>query len=554
MSVALLWILPASVARAAQSVTGISPASADAGTSLDITVMGSGFSANSLLIFSQAFLQASDIHVVDASTITAHLVVDPGAAHKSYDLTVAEQGQAEVRCIACFVVGGVEVSSISPSEILRDATTTVTLTGTKFAPDAQVYVSPGRMRVVSQTYLSPTTMQASIAVIGDVPVPWLSGLAVVLANGDQGQCSCLTVVGVPITIISITPNRIRRGTPTTVTIRGTGYRLGYGTFLPGVTMSDPTLSWFHPPVSNLGFPPFGVGIPQFTSSTELSVELRTTEDAPLVPYDMSVQNFGDDPAGCKACLFVSRFGYWMVEAGGAVHGFGDSPDQGRHTGSGVVDLEPAGHSTSYWIVDRAGAVTTHGPDARALGGLGAGALSAGEQVTSMSSLPAGDGYWLFTTRGRVFPFGAARSFGDMGQTRLNGPVLDSVSTPSGAGYYMVASDGGIFAFGDARFAGSMGGRRLNAPVESLVPDRDGTGYWLVASDGGVFAFSADFRGSMGGRRLNKPITGMVRYGDGYLMVAADGGIFDFSDVPFLGSLGSSPPASPIVAVAAVPET
>jgi ribosomal protein L24E len=139
----------------------------------------------------------------------------------------------------------------------------------------------------------------------------------------------------------------------------------------------------------------------------------------------------------------------------------------------------------------------------------------------------------------------------MAATRLNGPVLDSIPTASGKGYYMVASDGGIFSFGDARFLGSMGGKRLNAPVQSLVPDGDGVGYWLVASDGGIFAFEAPFKGSMGDKRLNKPVTGMVRFGNGYLMVAEDGGIFNFSDKQFHGSLGSSPPARPVVAVAAL---
>jgi hypothetical protein len=117
---------------------------------------------------------------------------------------------------------------------------------------------------------------------------------------------------------------------------------------------------------------------------------------------------------------------------------------------------------------------------------------------------------------------------------------------------MVAADGGIFAFGDAQFRGSMGGTHLNSPVRSLVPDRDGDGYWLVAADGGIFAFNADFRGSMGGTRLNKPVTGMIAYGNGYLMVAQDGGIFNFSDRPFSGSLGSTPPPRPVVAVAALP--
>ena len=83
-------------------------------------------------------------------------------------------------------------------------------------------------------------------------------------------------------------------------------------------------------------------------------------------------------------------------------------------------------------------------------------------------------------------------------------------------------------------------------------DASGGGYWLVASDGGVFAFGdADFAGSMGAIQLNRPISGMVRYGNGYLMVGADGGIFDFSDSPhgYQGSLGATPPATPITSVA-----
>jgi hypothetical protein len=36
------------------------------------------------------------------------------------------------------------------------------------------------------------------------------------------------------------------------------------------------------------------------------------------------------------------------------------------------------------------------------------------------------------------------------------------------------------------------------------------------------------------------------------MVASDGGVFNFSDKPFAGSLGSNPPANPIVALAPRP--
>ena len=77
----------------------------------------------------------------------------------------------------------------------------------------------------------------------------------------------------------------------------------------------------------------------------------------------------------------------------------------------------------------------------------------------------------------------------------------------------------------------------------------GTGWG--APSGGIFAFSANFKGSMGDRKLAKPVTGMVPYGNGYMMVGEDGGIFNFSDKLFVGSLGASPPARPIVSVSAL---
>ena len=268
---------------------------------------------------------------------------------------------------------------------------------------------------------------------------------------------------------------------------------------------------------------------------------------PPAPPAPPVPPPGTQPGGS------GRSGYWMVGSDGAVYAFGDARALGNAPVSGgavAVDLEPTPSYGGYWIVDDNGSVFSYG-DARHLGNADRSKLAAGEKVTSLSATKTGNGYWFFTNRGRALAMGDAAHYGDMSAVRLNGPVLDSIPTPSGRGYYMVASDGGIFSFGDAVFHGSMGGKPLNAPVQSLVPDPDGVGYWLVASDGGVFSFQGTFRGSMGGKPLNKPMTGMVPYGNGYLMVAEDGGIFNFSDKTFLGSLGATPPARPIVSVASV---
>jgi Tol biopolymer transport system component len=271
-----------------------------------------------------------------------------------------------------------------------------------------------------------------------------------------------------------------------------------------------------------------------TTATPPASEPATPARSPAAP--------SPDPA---------RSGYRMVDTGGKVYAFGQAQNLGNASVPAnipAVDLEQDPVGDGYWVVDCHGVVYPFG-SARSVGNAG-GKLQPEEKVTSLSATSSGGGYWIFTDRGRALSFGDAAFHGDMGGVKLNGPVLDSVPTPSGLGYYMVASDGGVFTFGDAHFAGSTGSMKLNAPVQSLVPDRDGAGYWLVASDGGVFSFGSQFRGSMGAVRLNKPMTGMIAFGNGYLMVAEDGGIFNFSDRPFDGSLGATPPAQPVVSVAA----
>jgi len=284
-----------------------------------------------------------------------------------------------------------------------------------------------------------------------------------------------------------------------------------------------------------------------------TLQVTTTPADSTTPPSVDLGTGTDpaDPTGTTATAPGSvKTGYWALSSDGHVYSFGDAPVLANGS-AGAVDLEATPTGKGYWVLNHDGTVAPFG-DAVKLGDVDTAKLANGEVPASLSATPSGKGYWVFTNRGRVLAFGDAQFLGDMSQTKLNGPVLGSVATPSGKGYYMVASDGGIFAFGDATFAGSMGGRNLNAPVQSLVPDADGRGYWLVAGDGGIFAFDAPFKGSMGGTRLNKPVVGMVRYGDGYLMVAADGGIFNFSSLPFSGSLGSKPPSSPVVAVAALP--
>jgi hypothetical protein len=250
----------------------------------------------------------------------------------------------------------------------------------------------------------------------------------------------------------------------------------------------------------------------------------------------------------------ARSGYLIFGSQGKVDAFGDT----RHFGDAWGDLGPgpvaqlqaASSGTGYWMLDDEGRVMAFGA-ARHYGQLEAAQRWSSEKAVAFSVIPGDAGYRIFTDRGRVFSFGSAQHLGDLGELRLNRPIVAAVGTPSGRGYIMVADDGGVFTFGDARFAGSMGGRQLNAPIRSIGLDGDALGYWLGAADGGVFAFDAPYRGSLGSTRLNAPIVGMAACGGGYFLVASDGGVFNFSDCPFYGSLADGPPTRHVAGLASL---
>ncbi len=72
-------------------------------------------------------------------------------------------------------------------------------------------------------------------------------------------------------------------------------------------------------------------------------------------------------------------------------------------------------------------------DADNRGGIPAGGLARGERAVSLSATPTGDGYWVFTSRGRVVRLRDAGFFGDVSAVALNRPVIGSIATPSGKG-------------------------------------------------------------------------------------------------------------------------
>ncbi len=198
---------------------------------------------------------------------------------------------------------------------------------------------------------------------------------------------------------------------------------------------------------------------------------------------------------------------------------------------------PAGRG--YWMLDSSGRIHGFGSAGDVAPNLGdLSTIGDTSPPSSLQSTPSGEGYWIVDQKGKVNAFGDAVFYGDMTGQVLNGPVLRLEPNPVGGGYWLVASDGGVFTFGPSTaFHGSTGSMRLNAPVLSMTATVTGNGYWLVAGDGGVFTFGDGvFHGSTGSMRLNAPVIAMAvpPDGSGYWLYASDGGVFSF-DVQFYGS-------------------
>lgn len=173
-------------------------------------------------------------------------------------------------------------------------------------------------------------------------------------------------------------------------------------------------------------------------------ELMTYGDA---RYHGDLSHVAIDSPILAVAATPSGEGYWLMEASGRMHPFGDAPDLGS---PGLPDAE-------YGI--------------------------------ALAPTSTGQGYWVATQTGGVYTVGDARFFGSAAGTL--GPdvdIVDLAASPTGKGYWLVDSAGGVHAFGDAAFSGSAASLPPRYPITGVAATSTGRGYWLIDALGGVFAY------------------------------------------------------------------
>jgi Quinohemoprotein amine dehydrogenase, alpha subunit domain III/IPT/TIG domain len=237
-----------------------------------ITMNGTGFTPGALADFG-AGVTVKFTTFVDATHLTAHIVVASDAQLGTRSVTVSlPDGRSSV-CAACFtVVAGPHVSDIAPNGIGPGAQRTVTVTGDNFTATSKVTVPASGVAVTSVTLVDANHLSVGLSTalaapagsrdlivtnVADAgstscsgcfsvtPGPVVTDVSpdrtVNVANADGGRGSCATcfAVNAAPTVTGITPSTLGRGTSTAVTTTGTNFVDGATVSMrTGVTVTD----------------------------------------------------------------------------------------------------------------------------------------------------------------------------------------------------------------------------------------------------------------------------------------------------------------------------
>jgi trimeric autotransporter adhesin len=207
------------------TLTGLSPQTVPQGTAATITVNGSGFEANSVVMWNGA---ARPTTFVDGTTLQVSLTAMDLQNYGMGQITINNPGPGGSTTTPTELVVAATVPtilSVSPSSVAANTTsnvpTSVTISGSGFATNATVQANGQFVPVSSQsgtgiTVSIPSTFFASAG-----------SIQIVVSNPGspvvQSNSATLTVV-TPGASFSIAPNSVAAGSPDTqITVSGSGF-------------------------------------------------------------------------------------------------------------------------------------------------------------------------------------------------------------------------------------------------------------------------------------------------------------------------------------------
>jgi hypothetical protein len=202
------------------SLTSISPNAGELGTSVPVTLTGSGLTG-ATAIAAGGGITVSNLAVVNDTTVTATFTIatTAGLTARNVTVTTTPGGTGNPVIFTVVVPPVPTLISATPNSGLRGTAVPVTLTGTDFtATGTRVAVSGTGVTVGAMTVLDSGTISTTFTITATAPIT-VRNVSVTTPGGTSNIVT-FTVQGPSLT--SISPNTGELGTSVPVTLTGSG--------------------------------------------------------------------------------------------------------------------------------------------------------------------------------------------------------------------------------------------------------------------------------------------------------------------------------------------
>jgi len=230
-------------------LTSITPASGNRGTSVPITLAGSGLTGTTAVNVSGPGITATGVTVNSDSKVIATLIIAPNATGGARNVTTTSPAGTSNAVTFTVIVPPGALSSISPTTGAQGTVVPVTLSGSGLTGSTGINVSGGGITVSAFAVPNDTTITATFTVSATAALT-ARNVTVSTAGGPSNPETFTVVTPGTPTLASISPNSGLRGSAVFVTLTGTGFTAAGttvnvaapagGLTITGVTVVNPT--------------------------------------------------------------------------------------------------------------------------------------------------------------------------------------------------------------------------------------------------------------------------------------------------------------------------
>jgi hypothetical protein len=204
---------------AAPTLTAVSPSSGLRGTTVPVTLTGTGLTGATGVTVSGAGVTASAVTVVDSTTVHATFTITAGAGLTARNVTVVTPGGNTNALAGAFTVVAPTLTSVSPNTGVRGTAVPVTLTGTGLTGATGVTISGAGVTASAVTVVDSTTVHATFTITAGAALTARNVTVNTSGGNTNALAGAFTVQGA--TLASIAPTTGLHNTTVPVTLTGT---------------------------------------------------------------------------------------------------------------------------------------------------------------------------------------------------------------------------------------------------------------------------------------------------------------------------------------------